>query len=381
MKKKVVFFICVALPLVALLIISIYNYNSQNTDTTKIGVVLPLTKHEISIGGIRTLHGIQLAVNQYNENNSKKIELIIEDSEANPIKGVNAINKLILYDKVRYIIGDLTSGVTLAIAPIAEQNKTIIIAPGASNPNIRYAGDYIFRNWTSDDFEGRVAADYIRRKLKWENVYVLYIQNDFGKGLSDAFKENFKADGGNIVGESIIQAGQNDFRTLLSRLNPVIRHADGIYLAGEPKEMGYLIKQMKEFNVDIPIFSNSSVEENEFQTIAGNSSTTIYYTTPIFNINDTAINISNFVKRYESQWNEVPDITSAHGYDAASILFYCLTDDYDDVESVKSNLYKMTEFYGITGNTRFDSYGDAIKPVSVKLFKDKSSNFLETYHP
>lgn len=47
----------------------------------------------------------------------------VEDSEADPTKGVSAINKLIFQDGIKYILGDLTSSVTLAMAPIAEKIK------------------------------------------------------------------------------------------------------------------------------------------------------------------------------------------------------------------------------------------------------------------
>lgn len=134
----------IALGMIAVIVIGMISCVEKKSDEIKIGVVLPLSNSEISVGGKRTLQGIELAVNQYQkENQNTKIKLHVEDSEADPTKGVSAINKLIFQDGIKYILGDLTSSVTLAMAPIAEKNKVIILAPGASNPNIRNAGDYI----------------------------------------------------------------------------------------------------------------------------------------------------------------------------------------------------------------------------------------------
>ena len=91
---------------------------SKEGSAIEVGVILPLTG-PIAMGGKRVLDGIKLAVEDFNSKNETKIELKIEDSQAQPSIGINAINKLIQIENVKFIIGDLISGVTLAIAPIA----------------------------------------------------------------------------------------------------------------------------------------------------------------------------------------------------------------------------------------------------------------------
>ena len=54
---------------------------------------------------------------------SGRIKIIYEDSEGDKNTGISAINKLIFINKVNFVLGPATSGVTLAIAPIAEKNK------------------------------------------------------------------------------------------------------------------------------------------------------------------------------------------------------------------------------------------------------------------
>lgn len=375
----------IALGMIAVIVIGMISCVEKKSDEIKIGVVLPLSNSEISVRGKRTLQGIELAVNQYQkENQNTKIKLHVEDSEADPTKGVSAINKLIFQDGIKYILGDLTSSVTLAMAPIAEKNKVIILAPGASNPNIRNAGDYIFRNWTSDDFEGSVSATYIHQRLGWKNLIILYINNDYGIGLSNVFDDKFKKLGGHVIAKERFTSGQTDFKTLFSRLNinKIPKDSiDAIYIAGEPKEMGYIIKRMKELNINLPIFSNSSVEESDFQTIAKNIFSNIYYTTPVFNLKDTTRIISNFVKDYIAKYQQTPDITSAHGFDAAILLLNAIDQaDMNNTTTTKTNLYNTKNFEGITGLISFDSLGDVIKPVAVKHLYGGKNEFVEIYN-
>lgn len=95
----------IALGMIAVIVIGMISCVEKKSDEIKIGVVLPLSNSEISVGGKRTLQGIELAVNQYQkENQNTKIKLHVEDSEADPTKGVSAINKLIFQDGIKYIL-------------------------------------------------------------------------------------------------------------------------------------------------------------------------------------------------------------------------------------------------------------------------------------
>jgi branched-chain amino acid transport system substrate-binding protein len=351
----------------------------HQSETVAIGVIQPLTG-PIAVGGQRALHGIELAIEEHNAKAKPTVELHIEDSQGAPAEGVKAINKLVSVDRVRFILGDLTSGVTMAIAPIAQRHKTIILATGASSPNIRDAGDYIFRNWVSDDFDGKVAAEYLHNELNKKRVVLLKIQNEYGASLAAAFEARLTKLGGTIVFEEAFPVGHSDFRTLITKVKSV--NFDAIYLAGQPKESGYLLRQMKELGVRALVFSNTSVEEADFKAIAADAAEGLYYTTPSFDLASGRPLIQNFVRAYQQKFNEEPDVVSAHGYDAARMLLACLVSAPRDVESVKGRLYRLSEFEGVTGTCSFDSHGDVVKGLLVKrLDKDGAASVVQYYSP
>jgi len=118
----------------------------------KIGAVLPLTGTESSWGA-DAKEGIELAVEEINSRGgikNKKIEIIYEDGQCKPEPAVTAAQKLINVDRVSVIIGEICSSATLAIAPITETAKVVLISPGSASPKITEAGDFIFRNWITD---------------------------------------------------------------------------------------------------------------------------------------------------------------------------------------------------------------------------------------
>ncbi|MCK4458341.1 MAG: ABC transporter substrate-binding protein [Methanosarcinales archaeon] len=130
-------------------------------DEIRIGAILPLTGEAAEYGEDAKL-GIDLAVEEINAAggiNGKRIQVVYEDSQATPSQGVSAIQKLTTVDKVPVIIGAMASSVTLAIAPIAEENKVVLLSPASSAPQITEAGDYIFRTEFSDAYGGKAQAE------------------------------------------------------------------------------------------------------------------------------------------------------------------------------------------------------------------------------
>jgi len=366
--KKIVFILT--------LIITISCSNQQNNNIN-IGVIMPLTG-PVAEPGNNTLRGIVTAVEQFNSLNNKQINLIVEDSRSTSRDGVNALNKLISIDKTKIVIGDIMSSVVLASAPIAERNKVVYFTPGGSNPEIREAGDYIFRDYLSDDFDGKVMAQYVKAVLNKDKVAIISVNNDYGVGIENAFISSFEKLGGNITLVERHLPGQSDFRNIILKIKN--SNADVLYIASLPRESGLLIRQLKELNVAILKTGNLSFENNEFINVALNSFDSIIFSSPYFDPNSEDERIISFVNLYKNKYDITPDIAAALGYDVASILIHVLQICNYDQSQVKDLLYTIKDFKGITGNTSFDIYGDVLKDIYVKKISgDGKINIMELF--
>lgn len=365
---------------VALAIAIAITQTKKESKEIKIGAILPLTG-DLAEPGTKVFNGVKLAIDSYNLSSPKiPIRLVVEDSKANPTDGVNAIGKLIHIDRVRIIIGDLTSGVTLAIAPIAEKNHVVILAPGASNPKLRDAGDYIFRNWASDNFDGEVMAKYLITKLGKKNAAVIYINNEYGTGLANAFEKSFLNNGGKIILKEKYDQGSSDFRSILTKVKGT--KFDCIYLPGQPRENGLVVRQLSEMGLNTLITANLSVESPDFYSIVKEGGEGIIFSTPAFDITSNEPHINEFVEAYEGTFKIKPDAVAGHGYDAANILIQAIKMANYNVNAVKNELYKIKDFPGVTGSTTFDDHGDVVKQVMIKkLSRDGSSSVIEVYQP
>ncbi len=374
MKKIIIGIVAVVLIIVG---ISYFSKNSSQPtfkETIKIGVILPLTG-DLSSFGEGSKIATELAVKEINNSggvNNRKIETIFEDSKCSNISAVSAVQKLINLDKVSAIIGEICSSATLAVAPIVEKNKTPLVSPCSSAPDITNAGDYIFRTYPSDFFEGKVVAEYTKNKLGYSKVAILYVNNDWGNGLKKVFKENLTKLNGNIAIEESYQQGNKDLRTQLTKIKSI--NPESIYFIGYIDEAVVVLKQIKEMKINVPIFGNSSWSESKLISEAGNASEGVYWielkssTPPVFLEKEMELKRGN---------KEIP-VCSIQYYDAVKLLAKSINGLTDiSGNNIKDKLYQTT-LSGLSGEISFDKNGDLVNAeYSVKIIKNGKAELLK----
>src|SRR3989344_3814371 len=170
-------------------------------ETIKIGVVLPLTGPS-SDGGNYVKNGLLLAQDELNKDQdlAYRYELLFQDSMYDPKTAVSAFRKLVDIDKVKYAIGAQGSSETLAITPIAEENKVILITPGSQSDKISQAGDYIFRTQVNTAQESPFLAEHIFKAIGSKPLGLLLLNTDYGESMINNFNPKFEAVGGKIAG-------------------------------------------------------------------------------------------------------------------------------------------------------------------------------------
>lgn len=144
----------------------------------------------------------------------KMINAILGDSTCIDSAAATAVaEKQITADNVAAIVGADCSGVTGAIVSnVAVPNGVVMISPSATSPGLSTIDDngLFFRTAPSDARQGAVMADVLNDKGITE-VAVTYTNNDYGKGLADAFEASFKALGGTITISAAHEEGKADY--------------------------------------------------------------------------------------------------------------------------------------------------------------------------
>jgi branched-chain amino acid transport system substrate-binding protein len=347
---------------------------SKNPAELKAGAILTLSGDAAAYGQ-SAKNAMQLALDEINareEFPGRKLLLIYEDDQLDPKTGVTAFQKLTAIDKVPVVLGPLTSSVALAIAPIANRKRVVLLSPSASSPNITTAGDYIFRNVASDEYETLVMARYARDSLKLRHVGILYINNDFGAGYKQFFTTFFTRRGGVVTTEAYEQ-GATSYRTQLEKLTAA--GVDAVYLIGY-KEMGRVLRQASELRMKSQFLSYSAVEDPDVVNQAGTAGDGLIYTRQSFDPDDPDSIVNHFASAYRKAYGSPPDPYAALSYDAVNILAKAIRTGGWSSDGIKRALYATHDFPGVTGTTSFDANGDVAKSISIKRISGTSFQYI-----
>jgi branched-chain amino acid transport system substrate-binding protein len=132
-----------------------------------------------------------------------------------------AAERLVNADGVAAVMGADCSGVTGAIAKnVGAPNGVAMISPSATSPGLSSIDDngVFFRTAPSDARQGVVLAEIVKAR-GINNVAVTYTNNDYGKGLADAFSSAYQAIGGSVAAKTAHEDGKPDYSAEVGALS------------------------------------------------------------------------------------------------------------------------------------------------------------------
>jgi len=160
--------------------------------------------------GQEILRGIAQAQNQVNQAggiNGVLLKVIIADDRDNAGDGEAIARNLISNPEVLAVVGNFSSGVTLATGKVYESGKLVLISPTSTAVQISGLSKYVFRTVPSDRFSGDALARYMLNNLKKQKVAVFFnSQSDYSKSIKDVFTTAVFGSGGQVVKEFDLSA-------------------------------------------------------------------------------------------------------------------------------------------------------------------------------
>jgi len=232
-------------------------------ETIKLGVVAPMSGPNARYGDF-TLRGVRLAASQINEQggiDGRQIEILPADSQGTPVESVSATRRLIDQAQVDYIIGDVSSSVTLAMQPVAEEAGVLLLNAASSNPKITYdsgVGGYqwTFRNYPTDENRALIIVKYAIEEMKINKFAVLAVDSDYGRSAIDFSKKYLGELGGELLSEDYYKEGEVDFRSVLAKIRASEAQAIIMYSLADTTPI--IARQMVETGLagKIPLIGN-----------------------------------------------------------------------------------------------------------------------------
>ena len=238
----------------------------------KLGIVAPMSGPNARYGAF-SMHGAELAVKEINDAggvDGHKIELYNADSQGTPVEGVSATRRLIDEDEVGFIIGDVSSSVTLAMQPVVEDAEVLLLNAASSNPKITYGagiGGYkwTYRNYPTDENRALIVAKYAAEQRGFTKFAVLSVDSDYGRSAIEFTKKYLPQFKGEILSEDYYKEGEVDFRSVLAKIRD--NGAQAIILYGLADTTPIIARQMIELGLAGKVTLIGNGEFNTEKTI------------------------------------------------------------------------------------------------------------------
>jgi branched-chain amino acid transport system substrate-binding protein len=246
--------------------------------------------------------------------NGKKLVVIEKDDQGKPDVGKSLLATAYGDDKADIAVGPTSSGVALALLPVAEEYKKILLVEPAVADSI--TGDkwnkYIFRtgrNSSQDAIANAVALDK-------DNVYIATLAQDyaFGRDGIKAFKDALKK--AKVVHEEYLPVNTSDFTAGGQRIIDALKDKPGrkiiyFYWAGAGNPLKVADMDLKRYNIEVAAGGNILPAMVAYKPYAGMEGATYYY----FGIPKNPVN-EWLVANHYKQFKQPPDFFTAGGMSA-----------------------------------------------------------------
>jgi branched-chain amino acid transport system substrate-binding protein len=355
-------------------------------DVIILGHVGSLTGSEATFGD-STDKGLKLAIEEANARGGvkgKRIELKTYDNQGKPEEAAIAATRLVVNDHASILLGEVASRRSLAMAPIADENKVPMISPASTNPKVTKDGDrvrpYVFRVCFIDPFQGTVMARFARETLKLGKVAVLRdVGNDYSVGLADYFLTRFKELGGAIVDDQSYKAGDQDFKAQLTAIKG--KKPEGIYIPGYYTDVALIARQARELGLRQPLMGGDGWDSAKLFEIGGRALDGCYYSNH-YSPDDPSPRIQEFVARYKAKFGAVPDTMAALGFDAGQIAVDAMTRARELTgPAIRDAIAATSGFLGVTGVITIGADHNAAKSAVVLAIQNGAARWVATIHP
>ena len=336
----------------------------QPSNTINVGAFLSLTG-ATSAYGVSAENAIKLAAEETNRDggiDGKQVELEIEDDQSNTQDVPGIVEHLIKEHKVHALIAEPVSTRAMMAAPIAQQNRTVMISSASVKPELTMQGDYIFRACFISSTEGEAIAKFAIEKLKAKKVaIILDDKNDYAVVLAGFFADSFKKLGGEIVNQQKYEANASDLNSQMDAITtagPDVIFAPGFYTTAP-----LVAREVKKSGIKATLIGSDGWDSPKLMDGGSEPFEGVYFANHFWagSVDPLA---RKFVTDYHAKYGVDPDAGAATAYDAARMLFDAFRRAKStDSAAVRNALAQTKDFPGVTGKITLDANRNAQVPV------------------
>lgn len=350
----------------------------DNLDEVRIGFLGPLEGSELVPYGIQMLQGCELAVEEANaEGGYKGIPFKIMKHNDIGLWGAAANKVVEMHDQnVWAFLGSIDDINTHVALRAALKVELPMVNSGDPDPTLTETRiPWLLHNISDDRQSCYALSDYIYNKAGLSRIAIIRVDNRYGRVGTMEFKEASQRLGHPFILEVRFNNGDTDFTSQINRIKKV--NPDGILIWGNPKESAHVVNQIREMEIDVPLFASDRTVSPVFTEIAGENAEGLV-TTCQYNPNSTNPKYLAFKKRYKERFGIEADVFAAHAYDGMNIIIESIRKAGLNRYLIRDLLTDMKTFQGyegVTGKLIIDDAYNDVGTIYMARMKDGDFEF------
>lgn len=362
MTKTSIFTVGLALSILSwLLLCGCASTTGQGTmpqDPIKIGSILILSGEGAAWGNAER-NGIDMAVEDINAEGGiggRPVQVDFQDDKYDPAVAISAFRKFVDADDIKVIIGPTWSRTGLPLAPLADQEKVLMISPSLGVKEFNEQSPYLFNTWPHDYILSESLADMIYQQGH-RGVALIGAKESWTQDQTEAFTRRFNELGGQVAITIEPSPEDKDLRPEALKVK-AIKELDAVVLTNGVLDVGPIsAKRMREVGITLPFYS-VSLDKNIIRS-AGDAYEGLVFPT-FLTPGD------GFAKRYKERFNIDVDIGGDSAYDATMLIAIAMRETKStDPTVLQSYLHTIKDYDGVSGHLVSDGKGGFTKPFRV----------------
>ncbi|MDQ0338144.1 branched-chain amino acid transport system substrate-binding protein [Caldalkalibacillus uzonensis] len=326
----------------------------------KIGAVLPMTG-PAAVFGEKFQNAYTMAVEEINEaggvRGGMKLELVIEDSQERPEEGVKSAERLINDDDVLILTGGRSSGVTFAVARVANQYQMpYLIDHGSTDLATQSGWEYVFRFNPTAGMYSEALQDFLINETDVSSVAYIQVDNAFGDAIYEyGLKDFFEEKGYDVLYEKYDE-NSLDLRPIMNNVKNFGPDAV-IMTSGTDNEATQIMRAAAEAGVNAKVFAGTGAGHSimGFYEQAGDLAEYVMSSAP-WHGDKSQDEWHEFYNNYRDRYGHSPGEHEVEGY----VSIYIIADVLERAESLnREDVRKAlaeTDMMTIFGPIKFEDF-------------------------
>jgi branched-chain amino acid transport system substrate-binding protein len=295
-------------------------------DTIKIGAIFAITGPNAALGGpeAKTLQMLVDDANKAGGVLGRKIELFMMDSQGDADKAVSYAHKLIDENGVLAIIGPSSSGESLKIKSLCDENETILFSCAANAGIVTPVAKWVFKVPQMDAFAAQRIFDTMK-PLGITKIAVVTSNSGFGQGGKAALTSLAPSAGITIAIAEEYDKDATDLTSLLTKVKA--QNVQAVVNWSTEPAQAIIAKNMKQLGFTVPLFQSHGFANISYVKAAGQAAEGIIFPAGRLLVVDT-VPASNpqkpvlvaYRNEYESTFKDPVSTFGGHAWDSFMIL-------------------------------------------------------------